>query len=406
MASTSIDPNGNVTIHVKGPDGKRRPIRPGKLTGRRLEAVKAHVAELEAASLHGMEPSMATRRWLDELPDPLRDKVAKVRLCTPREAATLGAFIDHWTASRSDAKGSTRLTYRRVRNHLVGYFGEARGLRDITPADAAAWAAWMVGERGLARNTARKSASVAKQLGRSALRGRLVEVNPFADMTGTVTGNPDRYAFIDRGTIARVLDACPDPQWRLLVALARFGGLRIPSEAFALKWGDIDWGGPDSPGRFTVHSSKTEHHEGKASRVVPIFPELLPHLEAAFDAAEPGTVHCITRYRDATQNLRTHLQRIIHKTGIDPWPKLWQNLRSTRETELADAYPIQVVTAWIGNSPQVAQRHYLQVTDEHFARAADPASVPAQVVRNPVRRGATRGDRADTTTPPSGTRGH
>ena len=28
-----------------------------------------------------------------------------------------------------------------------------------------------------------------------------------------------------------------------------------------------------------------------------------------------------------------------------------------------------VVNAWIGNSRQVAEKHYLQVTDDHFVRA-------------------------------------
>lgn len=52
---------------------------------------------------------------------------------------------------------------------------------------------------------------------------------------------------------------------------------------------------------------------------------------------------------DRRGNLRTQLLRIIRRAGWNPWPKLFQNLRSTRQTELADEYPIQVVTAWIGN---------------------------------------------------------
>ena len=50
-------------------------------------------------------------------------------------------------------------------------------------------------------------------------------------------------------------------------------------------------------------------------------------------------------------------------------PKLWQNLRATRQTELAETFPIHVVCDWIGNSRAVAQEHYLQVTDEHFEAA-------------------------------------
>ena len=56
-----------------------------------------------------------------------------------------------------------------------------------------------------------------------------------------------------------------------------------------------------------------------------------------------------------------------------PWSKLWQNLRSTRETELADQFPAHVAAAWIGNSVAVAVKHYLQVTDEHFEKAVQKA---------------------------------
>ena len=80
--------------------------------------------------------------------------------------------------------------------------------------------------------------------------------------------------------------------------------------------------------------------------------------------------YVITRYRQANCNLRTQLQRIIAKAGLKPWPKLFQNLRSTRETELAECWPEHVVCAWIGNSQAVARKHYLQVTEEHFERAA------------------------------------
>ncbi len=105
--------------------------------------------------------------------------------------------------------------------------------------------------------------------------------------------------------------------------------------------------------------------------MIPLFPELLPPLREAFEQAEPGTEHVITRYRDTNQNLRTQLHRIIRKAGLEPWPKPFQNLRSTRETELAETFPLHVVVKWIGNSQPVAAKHYLQVTDEHFTRAVN-----------------------------------
>ncbi|HEX4415190.1 MAG TPA: hypothetical protein VH107_16275, partial [Lacipirellulaceae bacterium] len=70
----------------------------------------------------------------------------------------------------------------------------------------------------------------------------------------------------------------------------------------------------------------------------------------------------------------TQLCRIIVNAKVKRWPKLFQNLRSTRETELAEQFPIHVVCDWIGNSQAVAAKHYLQTTDEHFEKAAQNAA--------------------------------
>src|SRR5262249_36258928 len=152
-----------------------------------------------------------------------------------------------------------------------------------------------------------------------------------------------------------VLDACPDAQWRLIVALARYGGLRCPTEVLALELGDVDW----ERQRFWVRSEKTEG-QGKPGRWVPLFPELRPHLEAVFDEAPAGTVHFITRYRGVECNLRTQLHRIVRRAGLEPWAKAFVNLRASRDTELVAQFPAHVVAAWMGHTPRVAAKHYLQ----------------------------------------------
>ena len=86
-----------------------------------------------------------------------------------------------------------------------------------------------------------------------------------------------------------------------------------------MKWGDIDW----DKGRMIVKSPKTAHHVGHDSRLVPLFPELLPYLRGVFEQTEPGTEYVITRYRQANCNLRTQLERIISKAGLQRWPKLF-----------------------------------------------------------------------------------
>ena len=179
--------------------------------------------------------------------------------------------------------------------------------------------------------------------------------------------NPERFYFVTREEISRVFDACPDAQWRLIFALSRFVGMRCPSEHLRLRWCDIDW----ANNRIHITSPKTEHHVGGESRVAPLFPELRPFLRDCFEQAADGDEFVITRYREATQNLGTQGKRIVRQAGLKPWPKLFQNLRSTRETELAEDYPMHVVCAWIGNSQPIAAKHYLQVTDAHFSRAVE-----------------------------------
>jgi integrase len=134
-----------------------------------------------------------------------------------------------------------------------------------------------------------------------------------------VKSNRSRDYFLSRADADRILAACPDSQWRVIFALSRFGGLRCPSEHLALQWKDIDW----AKGRMTIHSPKTERHEGKESRVIPLFAELRPHLEQAWAESAPEAEFVITRYRDETANLRTQFVRIIKRAGLKPWPKLF-----------------------------------------------------------------------------------
>lgn len=55
-------------------------------------------------------------------------------------------------------------------------------------------------------------------------------------------------------------------------------------------------------------------------------------------------------------------------------------------------FPAHVVCAWIGNSEAVARKHYLQLTDDHFAKAVGevPKTAPPlpSAVQNPVQQNA------------------
>ncbi len=243
-------------------------------------------------------------------------------------------------------------------------------MTEVTEAAAEAWRRVLLA-KGLVENSARKHIAVAKLFFAAAVSDRLTTSNPFGGLKAAIMPNIARFHFVGADDARLVLESCPDQEWRVIFALARWGGLRTPSETLAVEWRHIDW----HNGRVTVPSPKTAHHAGGESRVIPLFPELREELSDLFDIAEAGPSYVITRYRRTNQNLRTQLTRIVTQAGLPMWPKPFQNLRSTRETELAETYPIHCVTAWLGNTEAVAARHYLQVTSDHFQRAASMGGV-------------------------------
>src|SRR5690242_17002992 len=92
---------------------------------------------------------------------------------------------------------------------------------------------------------------------------------------------------------------------------------------------------------------------------------------------------------------------MLRCAGVKPWPRLYQNLRSSRETELAEREPLHVCAEWLGNSPKTALAHYTQVTEDHFRQAAgggaaqNPAQQPAAPARTDKQPCATENGQGD-----------
>ena len=379
MASISKEAGGRRTIQFVGQDKKRRSIRLGKTPQRAAEAIKVKVEALVSASLSKQAVDDETARWLTTIGDDLAERLAAVGLIPERQrpTITLGGFLVEYIEARHIKKPNTLKNYRATEKSLLAFFGAERLLADVTSGDCDDWRAWQVGS-GYAGPTISRNVKRAKQFFRGAVRKKYIPENPMADLHAAQQVNKSREHFVAKGVIEKIIAACPDAEWRLIVALARYGGLRTPSETLALTWGDVDW----DRERVRINSPKTEHHPGGQSRVIPLFPELRPYLEEVYDAAEPGTVYVITKHRLGSTNLRTQFERIISRAGVKQWPRLFQNLRASRETELTKKHPLHVVVAWIGNSAPIAAKHYLQLTDEDFDKAvqggAESGAVPVQ----------------------------
>jgi len=370
MASVEKDGQG-YRIRLIDHEGTRKAIRLSGMNKANTEKIARHVEELVAWRKSGLSLDTQTAGWLSKVGQELHDKLSNAGLIEKRACQKLGDFIAGYIKRRSDVKPGTTTNYDQVRLNLVAFFGYDKPLRSITANDAAAFREWLEAEEGQADNTLRRRCGRARQFFTAAIKAKLIDENPFDGMPVTVSGNKSKERFITEAESQRILEACPNAEWRLIFSLCRYGGLRCPSEVLALTWEDIIW----NSSRIVVTSPKTAHHKGHESRVIPLFPELLKPLMEVQEQAAERTVHVVTRYRSSNQNLRTELNRIVKRAGIIPWQKPFQNLRSTRETELMETYPAHVVCRWIGNSEAVAKKHYLQVTDAHFEKAVIPKTV-------------------------------
>ena len=113
------------------------------------------------------------------------------------------------------------------------------------------------------------------------LEENLIESNPFKKVKQQADYGKERKVYIPAEDIYRVMEYAPDAEWRLIIALWRFGGLRSKSEVLRLKWEHVLW----DQGKIIVPSCKTARH-GKSERIIPIFQELELPLQECFEQAE------------------------------------------------------------------------------------------------------------------------
>ena len=303
--------------------------------------------------------------------------LAEPRVSEPeaRPTFTLDAFlqdhVDHGRTSKGKpAATSTIKKWVGTQRFLTTVFGEDKDIAAITPEDAHQFRVWLDKRRikktdntpngqPMTENAKRKHIANCKMFFGAAKRRGLVNSNPFEQQISGTEANRSRDYYVKPSELRRILNAAPDSQWRLLIALWRLAGLR-KMEVFNLTWGDILW----DQGKIRVRSTKTEHLEGCEMRYVPIR-DIRPYLDVCFAQADEGSRNVITRFSASNSNLDKPFRKIIEAAGIVPWPKLFQNLRSSCETQwLKDGERADLVANWIGHSVKVQRENYVQHTEE------------------------------------------
>lgn len=395
MASISTS-DGKRRIQFVDVDGKRKTLRLPDGTSKKLaESIKKLVERLLSNKILGGSIDREDAVWLATDGKAIRTKLEQVGLIAPSVPApikprqTLAAFLTDYLKRRGESvKPGTVEVWKQVVDNLNAYLPKGIYLDDVTAGHAKAFLESITGK--MAKSTVDKRVRFARQFFADAVDWELIATNPFSKVK-TTTPKAKSNVEVPVETIKRVLAVC-DPSWKTIVALSRYGGLRCPSEVLSLRWCDVDF----ENGMMYIPEPKVEHHDGRGVRACPIFGELRPFLDDAFELRTTEFVVDQQVYRDRANtshgwknsNLRTQFIRILAKAGITPWKRLFHSMRASRQTELERVHPLHVVCSWLGNTERIARSNYLLITEADVQRAQkvthNPTHETQEVTQNPT----------------------
>jgi integrase len=366
MASASRDKNRNGwRVQLYTHTGKRVSFWLGSVSKQQAESVAKKLELLKIARTVGEEPTTELARWTDRVSDRLRSLLIDHDLisCEKKNIPkTVGDFT-RWYIDSQKWKPRTHFNFENTRSHLVRLLGESTELKKVTSGDSQRAARSLY--ESFAPSHAGKLVSRFRQFFAAAIADRLIDSNPFHGIKIATSIKQNRKCYVDESTVDVLIDKAPNSLFKFIIAAARYCGLRVPSEILALRWDDIDW----ESSRMTIRSSKNESYESGV-RVIPLFPKVRICLERLFEEAEEGSIDVCPLYRSGNGSpIRNQLLRICKTASVEPWPKLWVNLRASCRTDLERKFPDHVCNVWLGHSGKIADKHYSRVTEDDFNAA-------------------------------------
>ncbi len=313
----------------------------------------------QLAAKLGIEATREELMYASELPEKLQawlEKLGLMKRHNKRFLLTefLTVVLEQKGAGLSPAR---QKQYHTTIKQLVDYLGKDMAISELTVGDAKAFRQHLV-DNGKSEATVSSRIKIMKAYYNVAVDNEFLTSSPFAKVK---SGKQDknRFVYVPVGDIEVLLENVPCPEWRAMIILWRFGGLRA-QEPLHLTWDCVDWENK----RLTVKDVKR-----RQERIIPLWPRVEIALSELFALAVEGQPRIITKYK-AGQKLGTQMVRFIKHASLTIWEKPIQNLRASCQNDLElSGIRMTAICQWIGNSKAVAQNHYLKVTDSDFDNA-------------------------------------
>lgn len=319
------------------------------------------------------EYPLEVRQWLDGLGPKILEELERrglVKLAAARRPL-VGYMTEYFERhGRNGMADSTRAIWNRAVKRVAEFFGPKFELNQLTSTDGERFEAHLLTLKGRtgptwSRQTVAKMCGLFKQAVDAAVKEGLLPQNPLEFHGGTSAGaNPERDRYIEVKDVLAVLNGLPSAEERLAIGLARFAGLRVPSELKHLKWSDLIRNKDGAIDGIKVRTPKTEK-TGNHTKVVPVSEDLAVLLKEA--EAVSASKNMFPNVRFPNRLLRTACKQ----TGTPAWPKLTHNLRASCLTDWVSEFDEVLAAQWGGITVQVLLRHYIRnVRAEVSAREA------------------------------------
>jgi len=353
--------------------GKQKTLYLGReFTSASADRVARIVTDILACRNRGDSLPLEIFRQIEMLPERIQKSFERLGLIGGIVSRTLENLLESFYKTKSHLKPGTQTAYKVFGDLLVTFFGKDCRLGTIEKSDCERFRNQYLSDYSVC--TVSRGIRRCRAIFRFAVESGWLQKNPFDKVCGVrVDVNVNRQFYVDREMIYKVLACCRDDHDRLLLSLARFGGLRIPSEIRRLRYSDF------SDNVIRVHrDTKT------GAREVPLFGEIREIFDRIVNLRKiAGTLLRGEKMPEEfvfanLRNFRSRILLAIRESGVKCWEKLFVNLRSSCITDMAErGYSEKTLDAMFGNSAAIRSRHYVQFRKEReYARVlADDAAM-------------------------------
>ena len=337
--------------------GKQKTLYLGRdFTSGSADRVARIVTDILACRNRGDSVPLEIIRKIETLPERVRQSLERFGLSDGVVSKTIADLLKSFAESKSHLKPGTQYSYEWFGKMLLEFFGENKKIAAIQKLDCERFKAALL--KKYSACTVWCGIKRCRTIFKFAVDAEWLLKNPFVGISGSAEVNLDRQVYVDRKTIYRVMEHCRDDHDRLLLALARFGGLRIPSEVRLLRFSV-----------FTENAILIHRDTKTGAREVPLFGE----IREIFDRIQAGLGKDFKPSDLVFGNLGSFRMRIfvaIRAGGVEQWPKLFVNLRSSCITDMVErGYTEKTLDAIFGNSSVIRSRHYVQFRkDKEYAK--------------------------------------